>query len=831
MSASTQGKRRPEATRAQPGPVATRKPALFDDDDVMGAATAPGEVKLAVNSKFAASYDERKRRQELGRARELGLLPSKLPAEDGDEDGESSSEEESEDEGEQLTSTVDAAILQTIEAIRKRDARIYDKNARFFSEEQLEEQRQVAAAKEKAAGKQRLTAKDVLRQQLVEAAETGNTDAFAEDEGAAAASGRRVVDEGDRNPKIYDAEQAALRAQFLKSAADGSAAEAADDLLVVRAKGKGAEEDEEEDIPVEVEQDALRTFLKRADGSGIAAHADEIADPDAFLNAFMHSRAWRSVEEDAKDAPVPHYDDIIAEDEKDEVEVDKADAFEAAYNFRFEEPGGTTIVTHARTVEGSMRRKDDKRKQDRERQKETKASRRAEAEAETRRLMNLKRTELRKQMEKIQGVAGNGVDEAALASALMDELDADFDPAAYDAKMAALFGDTYYGKEETEAAPVAAAPPRDAAAGEDGKEEEDEDGDVPGWVYGDGPRPAWAGPSADELAQGIDGFEDAVGGAPYDDDEGQDEGDAAVTGMHRTRKHKRKAKAARVRSDVARVRAILEEQERNGTADDPDEVLQLGFEDVIAGGIKTRFKYAAVEPSDYGLTTDDILALDDKDLNAYVGLKRIAPFRDQEWVVPKSVRKHKLRDLRRKVYGKPAAAAASSAPATATDAAAAPAAAPDNDVEMPAAEATDAVTAAAPAPAATSGEDAGAAKKRRRRHKKHASTAEDGGAAAVEADAEPAPEPVAPPAAAGSKRRRDEEPASSAPVTSAETAAPVAPAVTEAKPAATGGPSSSEAEKRRKRRKAGLGKAKPGAITTLPSGVAIKKSRLAAYAF
>ena len=63
-------------------------------------------------------------------------------------------------------------------------------------------------------------------------------------------------------------------------------------------------------------------------------------------------------------------------------------------------------------------------------------------------------------------------------------------------------------------------------------------------------------------------------------------------------------------------------------------MLALGFEDVIAGGLRTRFRYVQVPPQDFGLTAEEILLLDDRDLNGYVGLKRIAPYREREWTLP-----------------------------------------------------------------------------------------------------------------------------------------------------------------------------------------------------
>lgn len=55
---------------------------------------------------------------------------------------------------------------------------------------------------------------------------------------------------------------------------------------------------------------------------------------------------------------------------------------------------------------------------------------------------------------------------------------------------------------------------------------------------------------------------------------------------------------------------------------------KLDYEDNIAG-LKTRFRYRSVPKEDYGLSTDEILRLKDKELNQLVGLKRMAPYREE----------------------------------------------------------------------------------------------------------------------------------------------------------------------------------------------------------
>lgn len=55
---------------------------------------------------------------------------------------------------------------------------------------------------------------------------------------------------------------------------------------------------------------------------------------------------------------------------------------------------------------------------------------------------------------------------------------------------------------------------------------------------------------------------------------------------------------------------------------------KLDYEDNI-GGLKTRFRYRSVPKQDYGLTTEEILRLSDKDLNQVVGMKTMAPYREE----------------------------------------------------------------------------------------------------------------------------------------------------------------------------------------------------------
>jgi protein KRI1 len=65
----------------------------------------------------------------------------------------------------------------------------------------------------------------------------------------------------------------------------------------------------------------------------------------------------------------------------------------------------------------------------------------------------------------------------------------------------------------------------------------------------------------------------------------------------------------------------------------------------------THFRYAPVAQAPYGLSASEILLADDKDLNEYVGLKKLAPYRKQRdtWDAKRGER---LREFKKKVSGR-----------------------------------------------------------------------------------------------------------------------------------------------------------------------------------
>jgi protein KRI1 len=57
----------------------------------------------------------------------------------------------------------------------------------------------------------------------------------------------------------------------------------------------------------------------------------------------------------------------------------------------------------------------------------------------------------------------------------------------------------------------------------------------------------------------------------------------------------------------------------------------MSTEDFVSG-MPTRFKYREVKDDSFGLSTEEILALSDKELNQVVSVKKLAPYREDEAV-------------------------------------------------------------------------------------------------------------------------------------------------------------------------------------------------------
>ncbi|RLN56098.1 hypothetical protein BBJ29_006718 [Phytophthora kernoviae] len=561
MSRSRKGSK---ATTKASQPLSTQ----HDEDDLLvtkGSSKAQLQtssnsldIELKVNRKFAQAFEERKRKEELTALEKRGV--------NFNEDDESESDSETEDEdAEELTKELDADISKTLRLIRKRDPAIYDSSIAFFkkSTEQESDSDNEGSKKKDKKGSAPLYYKDLVRQQVI----------------AGDVSGSEEEDDGP--VKTYAEEQAEIKKDFLKSLKEKEEEEEEDldgGLFTVRKKNEGEQRQEDED------------FAEFTTKYGSKLKKDNV-DPETFLQHYLSSEGWKD-----KTDVVPHYDDIVKEDEEDAEELEKAEDFEHAYNFRFEEQDGGIIQTHSRHVDDSMRREDDSRKRKRAERKERKALERQKKEEELRRLKNLKQAEIEQKLKKVARLMG---EQEGVAGLKPEDLEGDFDPEEYDKRMQAVFDEQYYGEDD------------------DDMEE----------------KPTWDEEEDKELFAGL----------PVDpDDEEEQEGDG---GQEEDGEEGDEVEQEEEEEEQAPPKKMTIEQMQREKQTYLDDLYSLDYEDLI-GDIKCRFKYRQVQNNDFGLTVDEIMAADDKELKQLVSLKRMAPYADAEYNIDRKRLKHFKKSVR-----------------------------------------------------------------------------------------------------------------------------------------------------------------------------------------
>ncbi|TPX64443.1 hypothetical protein SpCBS45565_g05866 [Spizellomyces sp. 'palustris'] len=567
---------------------------MFEDEEE--------ELTLTINRNFAEKYENRKRFEEFSQ------LKAKYGDEADEEEGSFDSESEEEDEvGELVTPEVDAQIMKTIATIRAGKPEVYDPKQQFFSEAEIEKARAKWKEKQKEvkqSGKP-MRLKDYHRRQLLE----GGDD-----------------EEGKPEVLTHAEEQDMIKRQF-KSVIEADD-DAEDDFLSIRPRSKDEQKREEEDY---------RRFLLEnmaADGGqGLKDYRDYKAvkarDPEeAFLMEYILNRGW--VDKEAQ--KIPSYNEVVGDVEDDEEAVEAAEEFERQHNFRFEEEGAFDIVTHARNIDGTIRRKDDKRKRQRDAKKARKETEDTKKAEELKRLKNLKKEEIRKRLEQIRQIAGGdvvGLNEV--------DLEKEFDPEEFDQKMAEAFNEGYYDREDGDIKPEFGddidisdiAPNAGAWSVEEGAEEDADE---------------WVGEGNEEQTQQEGNEENFIMDADYLPGGEQYDGDQVEEPKGKSKKDKKSKKNKQ--SDNGKEGKMSLDQYL-------DEYYQLDYEDMI-GDLPTRFKYRKVPAEDWGLKPLEVLEADDADLNELIGLKKLAPFRRQDLVEKDKAkwsksRKKRLKEFRKKL--------------------------------------------------------------------------------------------------------------------------------------------------------------------------------------
>ncbi|KAH7815441.1 putative krr family protein [Monocercomonoides exilis] len=612
---------------------------LFNEDD-------NSRVEWKLNEQYAQKYEERKRKEELSRAADMGI------------DLDSDSESEEEDEGTDVDPALDAQIFDVIQRIRNKDPSVYDPKASFFNETQKENTSSTSSQNKNKEKKMTVGdyfhSKAYLGERISKLVDDDNLEAEEDDDSE--------LEEGKDSFMTPIEEQEKLKHDFIRAAAGGGKkvndVESAedDDFLVPKVKNEEEKAQEEKSYREFLKSEEARLLKKRK----LRYTTEELfkqplSEEDKMLFGYTLDRKWIHAKgkgitqkngdnqyfgktEGGSDGNatgnglnLEGTEDAFLED--DEKDLERQEEFEEKYNFRFEEPGGTEIVSFPRgAVEGSLRRMESKRKKARERKHEREEEMRKRHEEEVKRLKAMRREETNRKLSEIAELAGIEKDKVLDGKELRDlvEGDEEFDEEKFDKLMEEMFNDDYYEEDD------------------DGKGIENWDEDILG--EGDSENQEDDEESDDSTSKTKSKLSEEESKHKQKKSDSKSKSDhpfsleqeelekAKITGLKRfeemlskvkaTEGADNKAKEEKLQATKKELKAFL--KENSG---------ELDYEDIIADGLKTRFKYRRVHPHNYNLTVQQVLESDDDWLNRHVPLKYItAPYREtdeppkREWV-------------------------------------------------------------------------------------------------------------------------------------------------------------------------------------------------------
>lgn len=511
----------------------------------------------------------------------------------------STDSEAEDDDGILVSEELDAQIRATLQAIRRKDPRVYDEKTRFYSDLDNEQEEKTTIYKSQTKP---MYLRDYHRENLLK----GDLGTGIEDE----------------QPLTYAQQQDDLRQTVIKemhSAAHGFGPSSTG--------GDHADEDEDFLVRKESKMDA-----QKSETNGNNVKFDPRAaekDPETFLSNFMSTRAWVGID-GSKMQPF---------ESDDEEEERRADIFEEAYNLRFETPkeSNEKLLSHARDAAAKYSvRKDqsNSRKKARELEIAKKEVEKREREAEKARLRKLRIADIGEKIKKIKDAAG-------LSSKALEKqdwttfIDEFWDDDRWEQEMKKRFGDEYYEGQESEGSDPDRAPSRKRKLR---KPKWDDDIEIQDILPDFEPEKA---ATAFNLA--AEGSDDEI---PIFQLSDASSDQSRRNSRQDTKKAMKKVKAEQ-RKEARQQRRIVEEI-----------VDQKLSEDLKLSSFRTKnaghFRYRETSPLTFGLSANDILLATDSQLNQFAGLKKMAAFRDKEKKKKDKKRlgkKARLREWRKETFG------------------------------------------------------------------------------------------------------------------------------------------------------------------------------------
>ncbi|XP_048585229.1 protein KRI1 homolog isoform X2 [Nematostella vectensis] len=535
---------------------------------------ADKEYKISVNREYAKRFEKNQQRAELHR------LKAKY-GESATADQESSSSETEDEDAEALTAQKEKDFLKVLAMLKKKDPKIYDKDATFYESDDSSSSND----KEKSKKPQKpMFLKDYERKRLLEK----GSKAFVSDEESS------DEDESENKKLTYDEEQKALKDSF-KLAVNDEEEDDNGNFLKVRQKLEDEKKQEEVDYKEWLKGEKKRIdaqAAKEMDGLQRYWNDPNLDKDELFLRDYILDRKYIDKEDDR----IPTYEEIVNEEDEDENEVEKQEEFERKYNFRFEEPDAAFIKSYPRTISASVRHKDERRKEARKQREERKKKEKEQKREEIKRMKNLKRKEIQDKLKKLKEITGN-----PNVGFTDEDVEGDFDPAKYDEAMKKVFDDEFY--EEAE------------------EEEPQFDNDDLDDVYEEN-WDEWQGRDAGGEGYAEDDYELGYDDPGFNMDADYDPTQDTESGKKKLKKKSKFAKA------LNKNKPLFDPNEKT-FEEYFDEYYKLDYEDII-GDMPCRFKYRQVTPNDYGLSAEEVLKFPERELNQWVSVKKMSQYRSTE---------------------------------------------------------------------------------------------------------------------------------------------------------------------------------------------------------
>ena len=375
---------------------------ILDSD----SSSDENEEPLKINENYAKVFNQYREKEEYQRLK--AKYGEEVANDKLNEIDESSSSEEEDDEADQWTEEHETDFLKALANLKGKKAKIYDGQTSFFSKP-LEPKNE-----KKNPGDKPLTLVDLERQVILE--KEGNFEEISDKTLAQKHESKTYVQELE---DIKDSIKGALKGSDDEDEdLLNKKSKSAQEIIVEENEYKKwllGQKEHLQDSNTENELKNLKEFW-----------SDKNLDQDEkFLRDFILNKKYLEGNEEIDD------EEDLSEDEKT---LDQQEEFEHKFNFRFEEPDQDFIKRYPRTIQDSMRRKDDSRKSKREATKERKDKEKEKKREELKQLKAFKRKEILDKIEQLRKITGN--DELAFKD---EDLEEDFDPDKYDQRMAEVF--------------------------------------------------------------------------------------------------------------------------------------------------------------------------------------------------------------------------------------------------------------------------------------------------------------------------------------------------------------------------------------------------------